>query len=42
MTFGMGKFDQAAAIFVLLFLTIVLVDQLSDRVRQRLVLGVRP
>lgn len=39
MTFGMGKFDQAAAIFILLFVTIVVVDQLSDRVRQRLVKG---
>jgi phosphonate transport system permease protein len=39
MTFGMGRFDQAAAIFLLLFLTIVVVDQLSDRVRNRLVQG---
>ncbi len=39
MTFGMGKFDQAAAIFILLFVTIVVVDNLSDRVRQRLVKG---
>lgn len=42
MTFGMGKFDQAAAIFVLLFVTIVVVDQLSDRVRHRLVQGYQP
>lgn len=39
MTFGMGKFDQAAAIFILLFVTIVIVDQLSDRLRHRLVRG---
>lgn len=39
MTFGMGKFDQAAAIFILLFVTIVVVDQLSDRLRHRLVRG---
>jgi phosphonate transport system permease protein len=42
MTFGMGKFDQAAAIFILLFVTIVVVDQLSDRLRQRLVRGNQP
>jgi phosphonate transport system permease protein len=42
MTFGMGKFDEAAAIFILLFLTIVVVDQLSDRVRHRLVRGTQP
>jgi phosphonate transport system permease protein len=42
MTFGMGKFDQAAAIFILLFVTIVVVDQLSDRLRHRLVRGTQP
>jgi phosphonate transport system permease protein len=42
MTFGMGKFDQAAAIFVLLFLTIVFFDQLSSHYRDRLVKGSRP
>ena len=30
-TFGMGKFDEAAAIFILLFLTIVVVDRKSTR-----------
>jgi phosphonate transport system permease protein len=42
MTFGMGKFDEAAAIFILLFITIVVVDQLSDRARNRLVKGGQP
>ena len=36
MTWGQGRFDEAAAIFLLLFLTIVLVDQLSSVLRNRL------
>ncbi len=39
MTFGTGMFDQAAAIFVLLFLTIVLFDQVSSHYRNKLVHG---
>jgi phosphonate transport system permease protein len=39
MTFGLGKFDEAAAIFVLLFLTIVVVDQVSSQLRNRLTQG---
>ena len=39
MTFGLGKFDEAAAIFVLLFLTIVVVDQISSQLRNRLTQG---
>ncbi|WP_372892025.1 phosphonate ABC transporter, permease protein PhnE [Rhodosalinus sp.] len=39
MTFGLGKFDEAAAIFVLLFLTIVVVDQTSSHFRNRLTQG---
>ncbi len=39
MTFGQGKFDEAAAIFLLLFLTIVAVDQLSSVWRNRLTYG---
>jgi phosphonate transport system permease protein len=39
MTFGMGKFDEAAAIFILLFLTIVAVDQISSHFRNRLTQG---
>lgn len=38
-TFGQGRFDQAAAIFVLLFATIVVVDQASSAVRRRLTHG---
>ncbi|MDM7458483.1 MAG: phosphonate ABC transporter, permease protein PhnE [Paracoccus sp. (in: a-proteobacteria)] len=39
MTFGQGKFDQAAAIFLLLFATIVVVDQISSMARHRLTHG---
>jgi phosphonate transport system permease protein len=39
MTFGMGRFDLAAAIFVLLFLTIVFFDQISSYYRNKLVKG---
>jgi phosphonate transport system permease protein len=39
MTWGQGRFDQAAAIFLLLFFTIVLVDQLSSFLRNRFVAG---
>lgn len=39
MTFGQGRFDVAAAIFLLLFVTIVLIDQTSGRMRRRLVQG---
>ncbi|WP_322892799.1 MULTISPECIES: phosphonate ABC transporter, permease protein PhnE [unclassified Yoonia] len=39
MTFGTGRFDLAAAIFVLLFLTIVFFDQLSSYYRNKLVKG---
>ncbi|WP_439103807.1 phosphonate ABC transporter, permease protein PhnE [Celeribacter marinus] len=37
MSWGQGKFDEAAAIFILLFATIVAFDQLSSHVRNRLV-----
>jgi len=36
MSWGQGKFDEAAAIFILLFGTIVVFDQLSSRVRNGL------
>ncbi|MEM8580446.1 MAG: phosphonate ABC transporter, permease protein PhnE [Pseudomonadota bacterium] len=36
MAWGQGRFDEAAAIFLLLFGTIVFVDQLSSRLRNRL------
>jgi len=39
MTFGQGKFVEAAAIFILLFFTIVVVDQLSSAWRNRLTHG---
>ncbi|MEE3317459.1 MAG: phosphonate ABC transporter, permease protein PhnE [Pseudomonadota bacterium] len=38
-SWGQGKFDEAAAIFILLFLTIVVVDNLSDLARNRLTHG---
>ncbi|MBM3605958.1 MAG: phosphonate ABC transporter, permease protein PhnE [Alphaproteobacteria bacterium] len=42
MTFGQGKFDQAAAIFLMLFATIVVVDQVSGILRHRLTHGAAP
>jgi phosphonate transport system permease protein len=39
MTFGMGRFDISAAIFILLFFTIVFFDQISSHYRNRLVHG---
>ncbi|TDK50539.1 phosphonate ABC transporter, permease protein PhnE [Antarcticimicrobium luteum] len=41
MSWGQGRYDEAAAIFILLFLTIVIVDQLSGRLRDRLTHGAR-
>lgn len=37
MTWGQGRFDEAAAIFILLFATIVIVDQISSDARNRLI-----
>jgi phosphonate transport system permease protein len=39
MSWGQGKFDEAAAIFLLLFCTIVVVDQISSLLRNRLTKG---
>ncbi len=39
MQWGQGKYDQVVAIFALLFVTIVIVDQISGRARTRLVKG---
>jgi phosphonate transport system permease protein len=39
MSWGMGKFDLAAAIFILLFFTIIFFDQVSAYFRNRLVKG---
>lgn len=36
---GMGKYDQVVVIFALLFITIMIVDHMSDRARERLVKG---
>lgn len=36
---GQGRFDEAAAMFIMLFLTIVFFDQISSTVRDRLVHG---
>ena len=37
MTWGQGRFDEAAAIFILLFATIIVVDQVSSHFRNRLI-----
>lgn len=39
MSWGQGRYDEAAAIFVLLFAAIVVVDQFSSRVRNRMIVG---
>ena len=39
MAWGPGRFDEAAAIFILLFGTIVFFDQISSRYRNRLTAG---
>ncbi|THD76726.1 phosphonate ABC transporter, permease protein PhnE [Thalassobius vesicularis] len=41
MSWGKGQYDEAAAIFLLLFGTIVIVDQLSSVLRDRLTYGTR-
>lgn len=41
MSFGPGRFAEAAAIFILLFVTIVVVDQGSGAIRNRLTKGSR-
>ena len=39
MQWGQGRYDEVVAIFALLFVTIVVIDQVSDRYRQKLVKG---
>lgn len=39
MQWGTGRYDLVVGIFLLLFLTIVVIDNISDRFRQRLVKG---
>lgn len=38
-SWGQGRYDEAAAMFILLFLTIVIVDQVSGHYRERLTHG---
>lgn len=40
MQWGQGRYDEVVAIFALLFLAIVVIDQISDRYRGRLVKGI--
>ncbi len=40
MQWGQGRYDEVVAIFALLFVTIVVIDQISDWYRQKLVKGV--
>ncbi len=39
MQWGQGRYDQVVSIFLLLFLTIVLIDRISDHYRSRMVKG---
>ncbi|MGR3455252.1 phosphonate ABC transporter, permease protein PhnE [Pseudooceanicola sp.] len=39
MTWGQGQYDESAAIFLMLFFTIIAVDQISSVVRHRLTFG---
>lgn len=39
MQWGQGRYDEVAAIFLLLFATIVVIDQISGALRQRIVKG---
>ncbi len=39
MQWGQGRYDQVVAIFLLLFITIVVIDNISDHARHRLVKG---
>jgi phosphonate transport system permease protein len=39
---GQGRYDEVVVIFLLLLLTITLIDRISDRARERLVKGRRP
>ena len=41
MSWGQGRYDEAAAIFLLLFVTIVVVDQISGLLRDRLTHGAK-
>lgn len=39
MQWGQGRYDKVVAIFILLFITIVIIDQISDRYRTKLTKG---
>jgi phosphonate transport system permease protein len=39
MQWGQGRYDQVVAIFLLLFLAIVIIDRISDHFRHKLVKG---
>ncbi len=39
MQWGAGRYDKVVAIFILLFITIVIIDQISDRYRTKLTKG---
>ncbi|MFN3527086.1 MAG: PhnE/PtxC family ABC transporter permease, partial [Paracoccus sp. (in: a-proteobacteria)] len=39
MQWGQGRYGEVVAIFLMLFVTIVLIDRLSDHARHRLVKG---
>ncbi|MEX0316470.1 MAG: phosphonate ABC transporter, permease protein PhnE [Ruegeria sp.] len=41
MSWGQGRYDEVAAIFILLFVTIVVVDQISGHLRDRLTHGAK-
>lgn len=41
MSWGQGRYDEAAAIFLLLFITITVVDQISGILRDRLIHGAK-
>ena len=41
MSWGQGRYDEAAAIFLLLFVTITVVDQISSALRDRLIHGAK-
>ena len=39
MQWGQGRYDQVVAIFLLLFITIVIIDRISDHYRAKIVNG---
>jgi phosphonate transport system permease protein len=39
MQWGQGRYDKVVAIFLLLFVTIVVIDRISDHFRHKLVKG---